>query len=69
MIDVIVSDLKLCEVSIYGSDLRKVSDPFLANNTFFILPDFLLLLSFPLHTVVTSLDLMPPDLKIFIHKI
>jgi hypothetical protein len=37
---IIVFDLKPCEVLIYESDLRKISDNFLANNAFFILPDF-----------------------------
>jgi len=32
---IIVSDLKLCEVSIYESELSKISDHFLANKAFF----------------------------------
>jgi len=31
---IIVSNLKMCEVSIYESTLRKISDHFLANKAF-----------------------------------
>ena len=37
---IFVSDVNLCKVSVYESDLRKISYHFLENKAFFILPEF-----------------------------